>query len=214
MRSYKFWFIIAMSLSLLMSASILQWKFIPAPAQAQTEPTAAIPVRTITVGGDGSAKVKPDTAQATVGVEVINKSLDEATSAAQQQIEAILAALKAQGVADEDIQTANYSISVEQLTGPDGQLTGEVQYHVSNQVTVTVHDLDKVGQVLDAAIKAGANSVYGVNFTIADPTAAQSQAREDAVKKASAKAQELAQLNGVQLGDVLRVSEVPASSGP
>jgi len=84
---------------------------------------------------------------------------------------------------------------------------------VSNQVAVTIRDLETVGTVLDAAIEAGANNIYGVTFSLADPSQVESGARKEAVADAQAKAKELAALNDVEVGDVVSVSEVIGGGG-
>jgi uncharacterized protein YggE len=184
--------------------------FEPGLAQAQTEdPTVEPLTETITVIGEGTAQVVPDMAEATVGVQVINPNLEEATSMVQQQMEAVVTALQAQGVAPEDIQTVNFNIFVEPPVGPEAQATtAEPTYRVSNDVRVTVRDLDNIGMLLDAAIEAGANNVYGVNFSVTDDSEARAAAREEAFTRATTQAEELAGLAGVELGRVVRISEV------
>jgi len=122
-------------------------------------------------------------------------------------MDAVMAALKKQGIADKDMQTSGFSVWTDQAYAPDGT-RGEISYRVSNQVNVTIRDLDKVGSVLDAAMEAGANSIYGVTFSLDDNTPAQSDARKKAVANARDKAQELAKLTDLKLGNVVSVSEV------
>ena len=112
-----------------------------------------------------------------------------------------------------DIQTSGFSVWTERPYGPEGPSGDEVLYHVSNQVAVTIRDLETVGTVLDAAIEAEANNIYGVTFSRADPSRVESEARKRAVADAQAKAQELATLNDVKLGDVVSVSEVIGERG-
>lgn len=211
MRNHKLWFLTLLStIFILGSLLFLQVGLEVEPAQAQTEqgaPTAPVP-QTITVVGEGTARVAPDTAQATIGVQIIDGNLSEATSTAQQQMEAVLAALTAQGIAEEDIQTTNFNIFVERPVGPDGQASEELVYHVNNDVQVTIRELDNIGAVLEAAIGAGANNIYGVTFRAEDPNEARSEARALAIEDASAKAQELAGLAGVELGNVVYISEI------
>jgi uncharacterized protein YggE len=88
-----------------------------------------------------------------------------------------------------------------------------VRYRVSNNVQVTIRDLDNVGTILDAAVEAGANNIFGVDFALDDPSVVESEARQKAVEDARAKAEELATLNGVTLGDVVSVSEVVGLGG-
>jgi uncharacterized protein YggE len=188
-----------------------------APA-AQTGGTA---VRTITVVGTGKASGAPDVAHVTVGVEAMGPSLQEVVSDNKTKMAALLAALKAQGIADKDIRTTSYNVYVENPQPPQPVVRGSqtagsaaVTYHVNNQVDVTVRDVAKLGDVLDKAVAAGANNVYGVSFSVDDPTKLQGLARANAIADAKARAQDLAGLTGVTLGDVISVSEVIGSPGP
>lgn len=185
------------------------------PVLAQSDPS---PARTITVVGSGSAFVEPDVAQANVGVNVTAPTIQEASDEVNQRMSAVLATLKEEGIAEKDIQTSNYSIYFEERpqfeSMPSTQEGPGGQYRVSNQVQITIRDLDKVGPILDAVIQAGANNVYGVSFTREDAEGARSQARSEAVKNALAKAQEYAELNGLTLGDVVSVSEVIGGATP
>lgn len=181
-------------------------------AAAQTP--AGTPPRTITVVGEGKVKVKPDIAQAGIGVEIINGDVKQASDEATAAMQKILDVLKAQGVAENDIQTSFFNIWVERPYAPDGSQSTQTIYHVSNTVNVTIRDLSKVTTTLGAAIEAGANTINSINFNIAEPAELQGQARQKAVDDAKAKAQELAGLNGVTLGEVVSVSEVVQGPGP
>jgi uncharacterized protein len=200
----------------------------PSPAQAQTDP-GKLP-RTITVVGEGKVKIKPDLAQANIGVEVRKPTVKEASAEAKKVMEQVLKTLKAQGIEDKDMQTSGFNIWVESPPTPmdnSSSSQGQSVYHVSNQVMVNIHDLDKVGTILDAAIESGANSMYGITFSLADPSAIQSETRQKAVANAKTnpsaiqsetrqkavanaktKADELAGLTGVKVGEVVSVSEV------
>jgi hypothetical protein len=180
--------------------------FNPPAAQAQAPAPG-----TITVVGEGKVKGSPDMAQANIGVEVFGFDITQATNEAAQIMEQVMAALKAQGVAESDIQTSYYNVWVERPYAPDGSQSTEVIYHVNNNLLVTIRDLTQVTTILGAAIEAGANSINGVTFSIADPSALQSQARQLAVENGKATAEELAALNGVTLGQVVSVSEVISS---
>jgi uncharacterized protein YggE len=216
MQHYKYWFITLIGALLIINLFLfIQIGLIPTPALAQTEPpTQDILARTMTVIGEGTANIEPDMAQATIGIQITHENLQEATSTAQQRMDAVLTALQNQGIAEQDIQTANFNIFVEQPRGPEGQPSGEILYHVNNDVQVIIRELNNIGPVLDAAIEAGANNIYGVNFSVADADAARAQAREEALNSATAQAQDLAQLANVQLGEVVRISEVMGDQGP
>jgi uncharacterized protein YggE len=178
----------------------------------QVQVSAAIP-GTITVVGEGKVTLEPDIARVTIGVETVTDTVKDASDQNRAAVEAVLAALAEQGIAEEDIQTSGFSIFAERF-GPEGPLAeGDVRYRVSNNVMVTIRDIDSVGTILDAAIEAGANNIYGVEFALDDPTVAESDARTAAIADAKAKAEELAQLTGLPLGAIISVSEIIGAGG-
>lgn len=186
--------------------------FAPQTAQAQVETMDHH--RTITVVGEGVVKIKPDIAQVNIGVEVVKPTVKEASGAANEIMDAVLAALAEAGVEEKDIQTSGFSIWVERVYGPDGSFDDEQnRYHVNNNVFAVLRDLDSVGETLDAAIEAGANNIYGVTFSLDNPKSVESDARAKAVENAAAKAAELAELNGVEVGAVESISEVVGQGG-
>ena len=159
---------------------------------------------TITVSGDGSVLANPDTAHVTLGVQVQDSELASAQSHATTNMNAVLAALKNDGIKDADIKTVNYSIYVNQDPNGGGTVTG---YTVMNQVDVKISEIDKVGSIIDDAVAAGANNVGGVQFTVENVDQLIQQARARAMADAQAKAQQLAKLGGVTLGMPVSISE-------
>lgn len=204
----------------LVSATLGGLAFASPPREAKAQLTSATNVsRTITVIGQGKVHVKPDIAQAQIGVEVFAPTVKEATAKNREQMAAVLAALHKAGIADQDIQTSNYSIFLEREPAMPMPAITEIvpsepqgRYRVSNMVQVTIRDLDSVASILDAAIEAGANNVWGVSFSLEDSSAAESEARAKAMANARAKAAELAELAGLELGEVVSISE--SISGP
>ena len=171
--------------------------------------------RGITVVGIGKVTGQPDVAHVTVGIETQAPSLQTAVDDNKAKMTVLLETLKKLGLADKDIQTSNYSVYTERVTppAPGAEVsTDQMIYHVTNQVDVIVRDVNQLGDVLDKAVAAGANNIYGVNFSVEDTSKLESDARAKAVENAKARAQELAQLNGLQLGEVLSVSEVIGGS--
>ena len=187
------------------------WSATPA-AHAQAASRSQPTLRTITVVGDGKVNIEPDVARVNIGVETLKPSVDEATAENNAIVDAVLAAMQELDIAGEDIQTSGYSVSADRY-GSDGQLLEKPNYRVSNTVNVLVRDLPNLGQVLDAAVNAGANNIYGVEFLLDDATAARSAARKLAVANAQATATELAELNGLKVGQVLSISEVIGGMG-
>jgi uncharacterized protein len=191
-------------------ASLGGYLTVPAAgAQAEIDQSSP-PVRTITVVGVGKVNIRPDIARVQIGVETMRKSVQEASAENRETLEAVIDALLEHGIEENDIQTSGFSVFAERY-GPEGPLADDdLNYRVSNTVRITVRDLDTVGEVLDAAIDAGANNIYGVEFALEDPSAVQSEAREKSVENAREKAEDLAELNGVEVGRVLSISEVIA----
>ena len=161
----------------------------------------------ITVVGQGTAYGQPDQATVVVGVETFAATVAEATTQNQTTLDNVMAALTAAGIAAEDIQTTNYSLYAEQTYGENGP-TGIAGYRVSNQVNVKIRDIALVSDVLAAVTEAGANAIYGVNFSVADPAALEAEARALAMQDAANRAASLAELGSVSLGEVVVISEV------
>ena len=166
--------------------------------------------RTLSVSGSGKAYLTPDIAYVNIGVHTEGKNAAEAVSTNNGQSQKVINALKSQDIAEKDIQTTNFSIYPQQQYDSQGKPTGEIIYQVDNSVVVTVRNIDKVGQVLDAAVRAGANSINSVEFEVAEKTQALSEARKAAVKDAKSKAEELASAAGITLGEVQTISEYTA----
>ena len=178
-----------------------------AGAAPAAQPSSAVSGRGITVVGQGTAYGQPDQATVVVGVETFAPTVGEATTQNQTTLDNVMAALTAAGIADEDIQTTNYSLYAEQIYGDKGP-EGIAGYRVSNQVNVKIRDLSLVGDVLGAVTDAGANAIYGVNFSVADPAALEAEARALAMADAAKRAASLAELGEVTLGNVTVISEV------
>jgi uncharacterized protein YggE len=172
----------------------------------------------ISANGTGQAFGEPDIAIVTVGVNVQRETVEQARNDAAEAQEAVIDSLKANGIDEKDIQTVGYSVypQYDYSRNTQGAIIG---YVVSNTVTAKIRDLDTTGQVLDDATVAGGNDaiVQGVSFTIDDPSELQEAARREAVDKARAQAEQLADAAGVTLGDIISISEsggfFPAARG-
>lgn len=220
MKGRRFAVVSGILLTAVVGALLLNLAWAGPGLQAQTKATPeAVGVgslgRTVTVVGEGTVRIKPDLATTSIGVETVGASVREASDESADIMKAVLAALKAEGVAERDMQTTGYSVWVERpgMTLEE-RSSQQAIYHVTNNVNVTIRDIKSVSAALDAAIEAGANQIYGISFALADPKVLASDARKLAVKDALAKATELAELNGVEVGQVVSISEVLTSSGP
>jgi uncharacterized protein YggE len=173
----------------------------PSTITVQPQP----PQRTITVTGTGMVTLTPDIAYINIGVHSQDASASVALTDNSTKAQAIIEVIKAAGVAEKDIQTTNFSIYPQQQYDNNGNMTG-ILYVVENTVYVTVRDLSTLGSLLDATVRAGANTINSISFDLADKTAALSQARLAAVAEANKQADELTGATGVSLGDVQTIS--------
>jgi uncharacterized protein len=185
-------------------------------AQAPT-PSPFEPTRSISVNGVGQLNVIPNEAIVVIGVETQAEAAGEAVTQNNTLMEDVLDALRTAGVQAADIQTRNLRLfpryEREQLPQPGG--LGEIAgYTAANQVEVRVRQVANVGTVIDAAIMAGANTIDGINFEVSDPAQALDQAREAAFNDALHKAEQLADLAGASLGNVMTITEYSRSPRP
>jgi len=173
-----------------------------APSTTPTTITVGSQQEGIWVSGEGEVQAVPDTATINLGVQAQAPTVAEAQSQAQVAMDAVMAALKANGVAEKDIQTTDYNVW--QQTRWDSNKNEEqvIGYQVSNTVSVKVRKVAEAGTVLDAAVAAGGDliRVQGIYFEVDDPSSFYEQARAKAMDDAKAKARQLADLADVKLG--------------
>lgn len=174
---------------------------------AQAGPVVETSMTGISVAGTGDVFGTPDTLTVDLGISVLRPTVSEATSRATELATVLLATLTQQGIAEQDIQTSNYSIYPEYDYSNEQQRI--IGYRVANMLTVKVRDLDKAGAIIDAAAAAGGNDVVvqGVWFSLEDNAAMVAEARKAAWEDTLGKAQQLAELAGVTLGSPISISE-------
>jgi uncharacterized protein YggE len=189
---------------LLLGLSLMMSPFVS--AQSTPEPVEEI-VRTISVNGTGTVQIDPDTARISLGVIANNESLEVAQTEVTEGLNAITQVLTDAGIAPEDVTTSSYNVYPVPEYDRDGNYVGVERYEVSSGLDVIVRDIDSVGTVLDAAVDAGANNVWGISFYVDDPSAAASQARQLAVEDARTKADELATAAGMVVTNVVTIAE-------
>jgi uncharacterized protein len=163
----------------------------------------------IAVVGRGEVKGAPDTATIQIGVSVTRPSVAEATRDAASSARAMIEALVAGGVAQNDVQTSNLSVNPNYEYPPNRQptLTG---YTFTNTVSAALREIDSAGDVIDAALRAGGDDavLQGLTFSLHDDADAVRQARAAAFGDARDKAEQLAALAGVRLGAAVTIEEV------
>ena len=188
----------------------------PSAMAQQVGPVPAIEAghTLLTVTAQGSSARTPDMAGYSAGVTTQGASASEALSANSAKMSRVMAALKQAGIADRDIQTSNLSLNpiyAQPKRLPDGNYEDGPQrivgYQASNTVSVRHRKLEDMGKVIDALVKAGANQVNGPNFMLAEPDAAQDEARTTAMKDARARANLYAKAAGLRVARIVSISE-------
>lgn len=195
MRTYK-----SLIIALLVSAVLLSACGSVAPGTiVGTQP------RTISVNGTSQVMVSPDIAYVSIGVHTEAEDAKDAVAENNTQSQAVIDALVKAGIEAEDIQTTNFSIYPQERFSPMGESQGKY-YAVDNTVYVKVRDLETLGSLLDTAVKAGANTIYGISFDLEEKDAAMEQGRQAAIENARKQAEQLASAAGVKVGSVYSIS--------
>lgn len=164
----------------------------------------------ITVVGTGSAKAVPDVTEWSFGVRSEAETAAAAMSENAAATRRVIDALRAAGVDRDDLRTQQVSLyprmnEEAQVEGAQG--TGVVGYTAANTVHVTVEGVDRAGAVVDAAVGAGANEVYGPSLRVSESDEEYGQAVDAAFEDARAKAEAIAAKAGLTLGEPVAVVE-------
>ncbi len=160
---------------------------------------------TITVIGEGQASAIPDKARLSVGVNTSSVNVGEAAQANRSSMQKMLQALTDLGIEERAMATSNFSIHYEKPREKAKDREGV--YRVSNMLRVELDELEQIDSVIEEAVRAGANQVWGVEMVLSDTETLAAKARGRAVEHAQMKAEDLARLHGRKLGKVLRISE-------
>jgi uncharacterized protein YggE len=182
-------FIVALALAL-----------VPAAAALAAEPSL------LTLSASGETRLAPDMATVTLGVTATAPTAAAAMQQDASLMNGVIAALRRQGVDERDIQTSGFNVQA-QYTFSQNQPRRLDGYQAANQVSVAVHDLTRLGAVLDGVAAGGANEINNVSFGLKDPAAAEDEARVRAVAALKAKADLYARATGYTLGRLVSLSE-------
>ena len=204
-----------MRLKLALMASLMALAAI-SPAKALERLIDISNDRWVEVTGEGSVSATPDFARVTLGVTSTGKNAGDAMAANAKGANALVSLIKSEGVAPADIQTAEMSISPMFSETSPGQTTAPTitGYSVSNNVSVTLRDMARLGSLLDKAVTAGANSIYGIGFGHNDPSALLDKARPLAVADARRKAEIYASAGAARIGQLMVLTEEPGRQPP
>jgi uncharacterized protein YggE len=161
------------------------------------------------VNGDGKAKATPDIVLLSLGIEAESRTVAGAQKDAAQAMDAVMKVLKANGIADKDIQTQRFSITPVRTYIEEQQRSIITGYQVTNVVIAKIRQIDKAGTVIDAVAEAGGNltRIDNIAFSIENPTPYYNEARANAIEDAMATAKQMASSAGIKLGRLIYMSE-------
>ncbi len=187
------------------TSSLLFSALMAGPLAAQNAPVSPAPP-SIEVTGGGETKITPDRALVYVGVQTKGRTAALAGADNAKLATAILDAVRAAGIAREQIGTMNYNVNPSYRYYPDGRKPELTGYDATNTVRVEVRNLELVGKVIDAALGAGANNISGISFFASQLEAAKREALGNATTNARLSADVIAKAAGGTLGPLLSIS--------
>lgn len=170
----------------------------------------------IVTSAQGEARYTPDRAHIYIGVQTRAKTAEQAGAENAKKQEAVIRAIQSLGIGKEQISTVNYNVYPEQQYNPQqgDKEPRIVGYNVTNTVRVDIHDISKVGTVIDTALSKGANEINSLDFYASSEDSTRRQALAEAVQRARGDAEALAKGAGGQLGDLIELSSAPAYNPP
>ena len=186
-----------------------------AGAQAAATPTSSGTATTLNVVGATEERHAPDMAIVSLGVHTTGTTAAEASNTNNETMTAVIAAIKATGIADQQIQSTSISLTPVYSWPSDNdndtppKITG---YEATNTVSVRVLAIDRLGSVLDAGLGAGANQLAGVSFALQDQTQPYLDALATATQEARRKAEAIAAAAGMVVGGIIEISEETAGA--
>lgn len=198
-------FIVIGVIAVLALLSTLGYSLVKArPIQQESPPASE---STVSVSGTGQVQAAPDRAVIRLGVETEAETAENALAQNSTQMQSLLDALSAAGIASENIQTQSVRLMPRYQFGDERDDRTLVGFAAANFVRVQTDQLDSLGVLLDEAVSAGATTIENVSFAVSDQTEFVDQARQAAVEDARYKAEQLAELTGAELGAVLQINE-------
>ncbi len=185
-----------------------------APARAAALPIASAGASpaAIVLRGTGTIDVTPDVARIMVGIQTTAPRATEAEAQNATAADKVRAMVTRAGVASGDIKTLSLQVWPQyDYRGGQPELTG---FMASHELQITVHDLSRIGAIIDAAIAGGATAVQGITYDVTDHSAASAQALARAVKDAQTKARAMADAAGIRLGSVVSMTDIENTPYP
>ncbi|SCW88201.1 hypothetical protein SAMN02927924_03648 [Sphingobium faniae] len=190
---------------------------LPVAAIAQTSVTIAETAPVVTLNITETVEAAPDIATVGTGVQTRAPTAQQAMTDNAAKMDSLIAALTKAGIARKDIQTSGINLNAQyDYSNRDGDNSGPrfLGYEASNQLSVKLRDVKRVGSLLDTMVKAGATNINGPSFSIDDPTPMIAQARATALKTAQARADFYAQASGFRSARLVAISEGNSGGNP
>ena len=179
----------------------------PTGLAQQPVPVPPQPSTGISVVGEGIVLAQPNIARIMLGADVFDQSLANAQAEAARRMDAVVARLKADGIADTDIRTVSFNVTPQYDQRGDPNQPVLRGYQVQNTIEVRSTNVAGLGPLLDDAVAAGATRIFGISFEADNMEALKNQARDQAMQNATNKAQQLARDAGVSLGRPTSIDE-------
>jgi uncharacterized protein len=195
------------------AAAIFALTFSATMAGAQTLPDRTMQ-KNITVSATGTVDATPDLARIQTGVITEADTAAQALSGNSQAMAKLIGGLKESAIEAKDIQTSSFRVEPRYTNPRDGQAPEINGYRVVNEVQVVVRDIPKLGTILDALVKLGANQMNGLSFDVSKAETLKDDARKQAIENALRRAKLLATAAGAEVGDVIAISEEVFHGGP
>ncbi len=170
--------------------------------------------RTVTVSASGRVSAQPDLVRLQAGMTTEATTARKALTDNNRVMRDLLRELEDSGISEDDIQTSNFNVSPKYTRPERGGVARISGYQVSNQVTVTVRQIERAGEILDTLVRLGANQMSGMSFEVSDADQLKDTARERAMKNAHRRAKLLADAAGADVGDVIAIAEDAAIHQP
>lgn len=178
----------------------------PMSSNAQTTPYVATDGTLLNVSAQGEARRVPDIARISTGVVTRAADANAAMRANAEQMAKVVAAIKAAGIADRDVQTSgiNLNPNYQYRENQPPTITG---YEANNTVSMTVRDVAKLGKILDSLTSVGANQINGPSFDVDKKDEALDEARRKAIESAQARAEMYAKTLGMKVRRIVSINE-------
>ena len=202
--------IIALAVSLIISSAVFFSNLIISSRPLLIQNNTGVdgrPVNNISVSATGKINVKPDIATFNVGYQIDRSTLTAVQTEMTNKSNALSTVIKALGVDENDIQTVGFSVNPQTKYDETSNTYVPDGFKGVLVISVKVREIGKTGQIIDAAIDAGANTVNNIEYSIDNLEVVKQQARRLAAENAKVKADALAAGSGVTVGTLISISE-------